>query len=178
MKVFFTSDTHFGHSNIIQYCNRPFCDVDEMDETLIVNWNAVVSPGDLVYHMGDFAFAKTPDEINFYLGFLNGQVHLVKGNHDHSKTLKGAKFASVNDVRMVSVNDRDIFLSHYAHRVWSKSHYGTWHLYGHSHGTLPDDPCSLSCDVGVDVRNMRPVSFEEVEALMSAKAFVPQDHHD
>lgn len=56
MTVFFTSDTHYHHARVIHYSKRPFESVDEMGEALIANWNAVVRPGDLVYHLGDFAF--------------------------------------------------------------------------------------------------------------------------
>ncbi|MEM9701635.1 MAG: metallophosphoesterase, partial [Planctomycetota bacterium] len=96
MQIFFTSDTHFGHANVIKNCDRPFADVGEMDEALIANWNAVVGPKDVVYHLGDFAFRakRKPRE---YLARLNGTVHLVKGNHDE-ETLKDCpdRFASVS----------------------------------------------------------------------------------
>jgi calcineurin-like phosphoesterase family protein len=193
---FFTSDTHFGHGNIVLYCKRPWlrpCDsgfdgrwvsdeiknqrTAEMDEELIESWNKVVSPSDVVYHMGDFAFAKTTEILNAYIGRLNGAIHLIKGNHDHSKVLKGAKFATVNSTDMVKCNDHEIFLSHYAHRVWNKSHRGSWHLYGHSHGTLPDIQTSLSIDVGMDCRGFRPMSFDEVEGEMLKKTFVAEDCH-
>jgi calcineurin-like phosphoesterase family protein len=79
-KVWFTSDTHFWHARIIQFCQRPFASVDEMNEKLIANWNAVVVPDDTVYHLGDFSMAARPVEL--YVPRLNGQIHLVMGNHD------------------------------------------------------------------------------------------------
>jgi calcineurin-like phosphoesterase family protein len=72
---------------------------------------------------------------------------------------------------------RDITLLHYALRVWNKSHYSSWHLYGHSHGSLPDDPNSMSFDVGIDCHNYTPISFEQVKAIMARKTYVPVDHH-
>jgi calcineurin-like phosphoesterase family protein len=79
-KLFFTSDTHYGHANVIKYCNRPFRDVEEMREVLINSWNAAVSPGDTVIHMGDFSFHER--EVASVLPRLNGTKHLVLGNHD------------------------------------------------------------------------------------------------
>lgn len=82
--IWITSDTHFGHANIIQYCNRPFKDIEEMDETIIQNWNSVVKPGDKVYHLGDVYFG---DGERFLSNFarLNGKKRLVIGNHDDIK---------------------------------------------------------------------------------------------
>jgi len=80
MSIFFTSDTHFGHENIIKYCKRPFKDAAEMDKVLIRNWNRVVGPNDLVYHLGDFAVGGGP--AGPYLDQLNGRIILIHGNHD------------------------------------------------------------------------------------------------
>ena len=86
-KVFFTSDTHFGHKNIIKYCNRPFSDIDEMNKVLINNWNKVVSEGDIVFHLGDFAFGGFPlwESIR---SRLNGSIYLIRGNHDFKQNLQ------------------------------------------------------------------------------------------
>ena len=86
-------------------------------------------------------------------------------------------FEWIRDVYTVRVGKQSIFLSHYAHRVWDKSHHGVYHLYGHSHGTLPDLNDSLSFDVGVDCHNYTPLSFEEVTSIMNKKNWKPQDHH-
>lgn len=190
--TFFTSDTHFGHARIIEYCDRPFANVKEMNEAMIDNWNSVVKPDDVVFHLGDFAFA---DPENF-LDRLNGRKRLVLGNHDKSitgNTLKKFEWVKpyaevyINDSTLPPTTDRwgkkvadgrqHIVLMHYAMRVWNKSHHGSWMLYGHSHGSLPDDPNALSIDVGVDSHNFRPVSYEEVKQIMSSKQFKPVDHH-
>ncbi|MFH5804052.1 metallophosphoesterase family protein [Alienimonas sp. DA493] len=169
MTVFFTADTHFGHANIVKHCDRPFEDVAAMDEVLIRNWNAVVGPRDVVYHLGDFAFRarRAPRE---YLARLHGTVHLIRGNHD-AETLKDCPdaFASLSDLKEIKVDRQRITLCHYAMRTWNKSHRGAWHLYGHTHGNLPDDPESLSLDVGVDCHAFAPVPFERVAELMAAK---------
>lgn len=176
MSVFFTSDTHFSHFNIIRYSNRPFKTAEEMDEKLILNWNAKVKPGDDVYHLGDFAFGNT-ESAKKIKRRLNGNIHLIKGNHEKPALGMIGEFVWVKDVAEVKVEGQSIFLSHYAHRVWNKSHHGTYHLYGHSHGSLPDDPNSLSFDCGVDCHNYAPLSFSEVKAIMAKKTFKPIDHH-
>ena len=81
VKIWFTSDTHWNHANIIKYCKRPFANVEEMDDALISNWNAVVDKGDHVYHLGDFCWGKRDGWIK-YLKLLNGNIHIIKGNHD------------------------------------------------------------------------------------------------
>lgn len=173
-KTFFTSDTHFGHANIIKYCNRPFKSVEEMDEALIKNWNDKVQVGDTVYHLGDFSFGPAEK----YASRLNGMIRFVRGNHDRPlEAYLNCKYFQFPDVLSIYVGKQQFFLSHYAHRVWPKSHRGTWHLYGHSHGTLPDDPDSMSFDCGVDCHNYAPLEFEEVKAIMEKKTFKPKDHH-
>jgi len=163
--IYFTADTHFGHKNICKYCNRPFSSVEEMDESLIENWNRCVKPADTIYHLGDFVFGNA-ERVQHYLRRLNGNKIFVRGNHDSHLH----KVVDARDVREIKVEQQYIFLSHYAHRVWDKSHHGSWHLYGHSHGTLPMYGNSL--DVGVDVWAFAPVSFEQIK-----ETFLQQPYH-
>lgn len=172
--IFFTSDTHFGHTNIIKYCDRPFSNVQEMDEFLITEWNKVVRPNDTIYHLGDFCFSKNPDSI---LCRLNGKKHLIIGNHDNQKTIDSVFWESVGHYKEISFEKQFIVLCHYAMKVWNKSHRGAWHLYGHSHGTLPEDPFSFSFDAGVDCHDYKPISFEQIKERMNKKKFMPYDHH-
>jgi calcineurin-like phosphoesterase family protein len=181
MNTFFTSDLHFGHANVIQYAGRPFKDAHEMNEALVANWNAVVQPDDEVYVVGDFALCRK-EEAARLAERLNGQKYLVRGNHD--REVPGKAFGWIKDMHTVKVPDADaplgvqrIVLCHYAMRVWDRCHYGTWHLYGHSHGSLPDDPGSLSWDVGVDANGFVPLGVPEIAAIMARKTFVPVDHH-
>ena len=166
MTVYFTSDTHFGHANIIKYCNRPYATVHEMDMKLIANWNERIGNDDIVYHVGDFSMNKK--DRRRVLPLLHGKKHLIKGNHDGGVRLDEG-WESVQDYKEVSINGQHIVLFHYAMRVWNRSHRGSWHLYGHSHGTLPDDPKSLSFDIGVDSNGLKPLSFDEVKAIMDTK---------
>jgi calcineurin-like phosphoesterase family protein len=110
---------------------------------------------------------------------LNGKIHLIKGNHETSALANKWRFEWVRDVYELYIPEHKqaIFMSHYAHRVWNKSHHGVWHLYGHSHGTLPDDPESNSFDCGVDCHNYAPLSYEEVAKIISKKTPKAKDHH-
>jgi len=155
----FTSDTHFDHANILKYSSRPFVTVEEMNESLIINWNSVVRPGDVVYHLGDFAFRRH----RYFAERLHGQIVLIEGSHDRMAAAEGKAFQQVGPRHTVK-GEPDIILSHYAMRVWPRGHYGTWHLFGHSHGHLP--PHGKSFDVGVDAWDMWPVSLDQVRVKM------------
>ena len=196
--TFFTADLHFGHGNIAKYCNRLFCmndyeksvmasgdsdkikelrisqnSIDKHDETLIQNFNSKVKQDDTVYILGDFAFR----DCSRYFNRLNGKKHIIFGNHDKDARRHAYLFESAQDYKEIKIDGQDITLCHYAMRVFNKSHYGTFQLYGHSHGTLPDDPHSLSFDVGVDCHDYYPISFKEVKVIMSKKLWKPIDHH-
>lgn len=169
--IYFTADTHFGHAAVIRLCNRPFATIEEMDGTLVANWNAVVRPKDEVYHLGDFAFTD-PGPI---VRRLNGRIHLVLGNHDIvPKVTAAGRFASIRDVGWVRWEGRRFFLSHYSHRVWRKSGRGSFHLFGHSHGALPR--WGRSMDVGVDAVGFAPIPITQVYSELEGA--LPIDHHD
>jgi calcineurin-like phosphoesterase family protein len=188
-KIFFTSDLHFGHKNIIKYCERPYQNVDEMNIELRTNWNLKVGKNDVVFVIGDFAFAKEA-VLSDLIWSLNGKIYLVPGNHDNldeygkimskNPALK-EKFVIVPQLFEVDIQVEDEKLRfvccHYAMRVWNKSHYGSIQLYGHSHGTLPDDPTSRSMDVGVDCNEYSPLSLDDVLLKMYRKVYKSVDHH-
>lgn len=168
--VWFTADTHFGHANIIEYCNRPFETVEEMDKALIATWNDCVGENDTVYHLGDFAFGQAV--VLEILEQLNGRIFLVEGNHDRRYSYKkwvkecpNLIGVSTGMYRLVYGNKR-IYLNHFSMRTWPASHYGTWHLYGHSHGML--EPYGLSMDVGIDACDYKPVSYDLVYATLKS----------
>ena len=160
--IFFTADTHFGHANIIKYCDRPFKTVEEMNEEIIMRWNQVVTPKDSVYHLGDFCFGD-PEK---YMERLNGTLFLIRGSHDKHSEKYCAKdsIVKMNFCSDEFGNPRWIVMCHYAMRSWAYSHFASWHLFGHHHGHLP--PHGLSFDVGVDVWGFRPVSLHKIEAKM------------
>lgn len=171
--IWFTSDTHFGHRNISEFCRRPFSSVEEMDAELIRRWNVVVKPNDTVYHLGDFSFkhnAGVPFE--WYYNQLNGRKVIILGNHDIPNVVRRHCY-EVYDTLYLRHNGLRFFLSHYAHRVWRNSHRGSFHLYGHSHGELPG--FGRSMDVGIDaVMGYAPISLDEVVAKLEA---LPDSNH-
>ena len=178
-KIFFTSDHHFGHSSIIEFCNRPFVDVKEMNEVMIKRWNEKIKKNDYVYHLGDFGFGYK-ENIETIINQLNGKIHLIIGNHEKPALQNSDKFVWTKEYFELKVSDPDcyngyqnIILFHYAMRVWRHDSRGSWHLYGHSHGNLPDEEDRLAFDVGVDCHDFYPLSYEEVKAIMKTKKWIP-----
>lgn len=181
---YWTSDPHFLHNNIIRYCDRPFANLDDMHHALITNWNNTVAPDDNIYIIGDVSFGK-PEPTNEILSQLNGNKFLVRGNHDtHIERHSGKHFKWIKDYAEMYVVDETldsgkqlIIMLHYAMKVWNRAHYGSWQLYGHSHGGLPDDPNSKSMDVGMDANNYTPISYQQIKEIMATKKYVALDHH-
>jgi calcineurin-like phosphoesterase family protein len=185
MRHWFTGDTHFGHRTILKYCkNRKFNTVEEMDEALIKNINERVMHNDILYHIGDFAFA-TPEK---YRERINcKQIVLIMGNHDPHQANGRPKpdfaklFTDVFELLQVKIPIKGgsvpVTMCHYAMKTWNKSHYGAWHLHGHSHGNLAPYAGALSMDVGVDPCGLKPVSVDHVASVMATKTFIPVDHH-
>ena len=134
-KSFYISDLHFGHFNIIRYDNRPFRNVDEMDNTLINNWNRAVSNDDFVYILGDISW-HDEDKTAEIFKKLNGTKILVKGNHDNIKpNSKLAKcFTSIQDYAELYLSKKDkVVMSHYPMPFWNGQFRDAVHLYGHVH---------------------------------------------
>ena len=179
--IFFTSDLHAYHKNILKFCptTRHGEDAAEMTEHLIRAWNSRVGRGDTVYNLGDVSFGNTAQTIDF-LNRLNGQHHLILGNHDRNLLQNKPALAMFQSVQTqkhlkVTLSDgrkQEIYLHHFAHRVWDKAHYGVWHFYGHSHGDLEGNPYFKSMDVGIGARplgDMCPWSLDEVMEIMDER---------
>jgi len=187
MNIWFTSDTHFSHANIAgseisrwSSGYRIFKSIDDMNNTIIDSINKYVKEGDILYHLGDWCFGghyKTPQ----YRKLINCKtIHIIRGNHDKNIDLYKDSFTSINNVLNIQHGRNKFFLSHYSHRIWEGHHKGIMHLYGHSHGTIPD--FNKSMDVGVDVSyrmfgEFRPFHINEILQIMDAKVIVPIDHH-
>ena len=141
-KIFFTSDLHFGHENVIRFDNRPFDTVEEMDEEMIKRWNTKVGKGDIVYVLGDFIWKAATNEAVSIIRRLNGQIILIKGNHDrflHNAAAKKA-LAGIKDYDDICViledgTTRRCILSHYFIPFYNGHRYQAIHLHGHSHFT-------------------------------------------
>lgn len=187
--LYFTADSHFLHAKIIEYTNRPFANVEDMNDEIIRNWNDVIPGHGIVYHLGDFALGNTEQTLNI-INRLNGQIHLIRGNHEKtvmkSKVLRD-KFVEIFDyacelkvddpeATYVSGNGKQlIVLSHYPFETWRNSGHGSWHLHGHSHGNLPTADNVLRLDVGVDnpFCDFFPVSYNQIKKHMQTKKFKP-----
>ncbi len=157
--IFITSDTHFGHENIIQYCGRPFANAELMDEALIENWNKVVKPGDIVYHLGDVAMGRS-DNLSTIMARLNGSKRLVVGNHDDIPWLsKGGWFKKVMMWRMFP--EYNMLLTHVPiHMAPPTFERGYTNVHGHIHqNPSPDGPYKCAC---VEHTNYTPVHIEEI----------------
>jgi calcineurin-like phosphoesterase family protein len=178
-KLYFTSDTHFGHKAVIHFCDRKAKDVEEMDEIMIKNWNDVVSEKDHIFHLGDFSFRNSTETTNI-IERLNGHKYLIEGNHDRNMTRKNKDlFEWTKPYYEIKSNfggsKQRIVLCHFAFRHWHQGHLGAWNLHGHSHGNLP--PNGKQLDVGVDCNNLKPFSFYDVrKAIDHLDAWQP-DHH-
>ena len=172
--TYFTSDTHFGHTNIIKYSNRPFKSTEEMNETMIENWNKRVKPDDRIIHLGDFAFIRDPKELRTLFHRLNGHKFFIVGNHD--KGNMQLPWVDISHYKRMNLDGETLILFHYGCRVWDKSHHGSIQLYGHSHGTLPGN--SQQLDVGVDCWNFTPVNLDEIkQRLKTLPNYKGQDYH-
>lgn len=158
-RKWFTADLHLGHAGILNM-NLPlrsrFISAEEMDKEIIDKINERVAPHDLLYILGDFAFSGDVEYVRHCFYAMNGRKVLITGNHDLDK--KGRLAKTIRDLpwdipptAAMETHDSDqrIWLSHYAHRVWPASHYGSYHFYGHSHNALPG--IGRSRDIGIDV---------------------------
>lgn len=176
MNIWFTSDEHHGHRNIMQFCKRPFSTLSEMTDGLVARHNEVVEPGDLVYHVGDMFWRTLPQtEALSIMSRLKGTHFYVRGNHEEmfdGLSALHSRFGWVRERAHIWPDGgpkSGIILDHFAGRVWGQSDKGSWQLYGHSHAELPEDASMLSFDVGVDANNYYPVSLTTVRERMETK---------
>lgn len=190
--IYFTSDTHFNHDNIIRFCDRPFKSVQEMDEELIRRWNSVVGPDDIVFHLGDFAWGGS-QVWNSVLDRLNGHIYLVLGNHDIKNLRQGyiSKFEWVGYQMQITIEGRSVYLNHVPFLtvpgVYRSADQQVWQLFGHVHST-PDSyhkhegsdksrlkylfPCQY--DVGVDNNDYTPVPWNKVKDIINKQIEVAE----
>lgn len=157
MTIFVTGCTHYGHSAIIKFTNRPYKSVDEMNQVFIDNWNKTVTKKDTVYHLGDFAFGKdaTP-----FLKRLNGNIVTIQGNHDPKGF--GVPYLELNAV------GRHWVMMHYPIEEWNRYWYGSLHVHCHTH---KPEMCSAKqrFNVGVDATNYTPISLDELAEHKNAE---------
>lgn len=158
--IFFTSDTHFGHHNIIKYCKRPFANAKEMDEAMVDRFNQVIRPGDLLYHLGDVCWSSCDIKSTFFNKLNTKEVFLCAGNHDPSTLVKSGLFRRAFDLARIKVGTVGVTLCHYPMVTWVDRAYGGVHLYGHVHGNYKHPLRAM--DVGVDTNNFYPYAWEDI----------------
>lgn len=167
--IYYTSDLHFGHQNILKYEPRPWSNIDEMDKGLIERWNSKVNDDDEVWILGDLTFYKEKEKNIELVSQLKGRKHLIVGNHDYYVREKYLNnyFESISQYKKIWDQGREIILFHYPIFNWDKQQFGSYHLYGHVHSqkefqlNIPN-----SYNVGVDTNDWYPVTLNE---LISSK---------
>lgn len=179
-KIYFTSDTHFSHDNIIKFCQRPFSDVTEMNKTLIDNWNKKVPQDGLVFHLGDFAWGGFT-AYKYIREKLNGNIILIKGNHDWRNGPQNASdydkiFQFTTQQMLIEIEKRKIYLNHVPFLCYGGTYRNendlVYQAFGHVHSNQQatgKDIGRLSMlfptqyDVGVDNNNFEPISWYELD---------------
>ena len=114
-KLFFTSDTHFGHANILKYCNRPFTNIQEHDEEIVKRWNEVVPEDGIVFHLGDIGFCSET-YLRDILEKLNGKIYWIIGNHDWRRITKAIipRFECITQQMVIRIGSHNIvYLNHF-----------------------------------------------------------------
>ena len=167
--IYFTADLHFGHTNVIRYCGRPFGSVEDMDAGLIRNWNATVSRYDEVYILGDLTM-KPPAAAHQYLATLNGRKYMIRGNHDRFLDRfepYASDFEWIKDYYVLKHEGRKLVLFHYPIFEWADFYHGAIHLFGHVHNAQASEKrlvnlTSPAFNVGVDCNDYRPISIVDI----------------
>lgn len=167
--IYFTSDLHFYHKNVIKHANRPYSDEDEMNVGIISNWNKKVKEEDEIYILGDFTMKGT-EYATAVLKRLNGKKYLIKGNHDKfatQETFDNSLFEWVKDYYELQYKNTTFILFHYPIEEWNHYFRGSIHLHGHQRNSpeynIKNRESGLKrYDVGVDANKMSPVSVDEI----------------
>lgn len=165
-KIYGASDYHFDHNNVIKYDNRPYSNVNEMNEDIITKHNEIVKPGDDFYYLGDLCFGKDPES---HLKRLNGNKFFIKGNHDSPNVVKLYKKYGTylgEQASFIKIGNTKVVFNHFRMLVWDQSHRGSIHFYGHSHGALShlDKRCQ---DLFIGSNNYYPWDLEERINILS-----------
>lgn len=213
MDIWFVADTHYAHKNIVRGVTdwatdpdkgassvnscRDFDTLEEHNDKLVENINKCVKEGDILYHAGDWSFGGLSKAFEFRKRINCKNIHLRYGNHDHhiinNRDNIQSKFSSTGHYMSKKIKGQEIVMSHYSMRTWDKGHRGTWMLYGHSHGTLPNYgyvevqkgttyPLKYlykTMDIGIDTHpEFRPYNFDEIYDIMKYRVFLKVDHHN
>lgn len=183
-RIWFWADTHFNHSGVIEYCNRPHKTVQEMNEDLISKWNNRVAKHDHIYLLGDFGFHKQTslnwkcEPLDVIFSRLNGHKHLVVGNHDEKNPIiSKLPWVSQTHIKKVKWEGMRVVCCHYALETWPGAAHGYIHLHGHSHGLLRHK-IARRRDVGVDCFPDGPVEMSRIYNELIQEQFTHDgDYH-
>ena len=169
--IYFTSDLHFGHENVIRFNNRPFRNEREMSRVLITNYNSIVKPDDTVYLLGDLAYKIGADQANVYFQQLNGRKILIIGNHDRYEEYDASLFEEITHYMYLRTEGVSMALMHYPILDWQGGrNKGGLMLHGHMHNT-PEYNVENRVngirryDVGVDANYYFPVSLTYIKGF-------------
>jgi len=187
--IWYTSDTHYGHKNLVNGCSRwddksrcrDFGTLEEHDTFIVDSINNLVREEDTLYHLGDWSFGGIHNVFIFRERIKCKNVHLILGNHDHdirsNRDECQSVFSSVQEYLEIKQKDHHIVLSHWPMKIWNRSHHGSWQLHGHCHNTLaPDDwwvrykpkEKRPTMDVRLDTNGLKPRSHTEIDDIFSA----------
>ena len=170
-RIFVTSDTHISHERIIEYCNRPFNSVVDMDQALFNSWNETVNDSDIVLHMGDFSIKSKPEAlvapVRAKIEALKGRKVLVRGNHDKDKMVKWLESLGWVVVHNIEIKNMIMFAHKYMDHTEEYGKFGRYLLHGHAHGTLGPNT-DLRIDCGVDILGFKPT---DIHSLISEEAY-------
>lgn len=183
-KLFFSSDQHFGHKNVLNFCKRPFINVKEMNQALIDNWNSVIGHDDIVFVLGDMFWFHSRHEISKLIRKLNSkEIYIVPGNHCKRTAyeLCDERVILLDDVSAIYLREEgkpqiiaEIIVSHCPLMTWPHRDQGAYNLFGHIHsGPMCQNKIDRDLplwdkqyDVGVDNNNYTPISFEEIKKII------------
>lgn len=166
---YYIADMHLGHKNALIFDERPFDSVEEMNETIIRNWNSKVNDDDDVWILGDFCYRSEKDP-SFYLKQLKGHKHLLIGNHDKA-TLKSNSalryFESVEHLQHIKDREYNVILCHFPLATWNAIRRGSYHIYGHIHNDRNAvfeymKKQERALNAGCMINNYEPVTIEEL----------------
>jgi calcineurin-like phosphoesterase family protein len=195
--IFFISDIHFNHKNVLNFDNRPYVSIEDMNRGIVENWNSVVADNDIVFFLGDFSFSSSMRFNENIINQLNGKIYFIVGNHDKPKNFKDfPKIIGIYDLVDLYIDDvnstidltdklgvkQHIVLCHYPIVSWNRQHYGSWMLHGHCHTNLYNTAIGELLykgniiDVGCmnGVLNYTPISYQDLKHYFISKREVVQ----
>lgn len=171
MTIYFTADWHLGHKKILTLGHgRPFENIQHHDNTLIRNYNKIVSDDDTCYFLGDICWNQSYESYKKLFEQLNGKKYVILGNHDNKQNIFRCKrdglIEDVYEMKTIQIGNDRVFLCHYPMREWQGYHAGVPMLYGHTHGNIED--YKQSTDIGVDCWEYEVVSYDELKEYLKS----------